>query len=302
MPELPEVETIKRGLEKAILGKKIAKIEILRGKSFQGNPEEVLGKKIIAVHRRAKLLIIQLTGDIFLVIHLKLTGQLIYKSKKPRQSAGRQKAKSKIIKITNKKSPYDVDKLPNKYTRVIIEFADQSKLFFNDLRVFGWIKVIKSKTDLNKIIDEKYGPEPFSKEFSLEYFKEILSHWGRPVKLLLMDQKKIAGIGNIYANEALFCAGIAHHHRGRDLARDHPEKVAKLYNCLKKVLQLGIRHKGATALDEAFRTLEGERGGMDKYLKVYGKEGKDCPNQCGKKIRRMTLAGRGTYFCPRCQR
>jgi len=306
MPELPEVETVKKGLQKAIVGKKIVEVKILREKSFKGSPREIIGRTVKSVGRRAKLLIIDLDDGVFLIIHLKMTGQLIYK------------LKIKNEKLKTKMGPYDVDGLPNKYTRVIIDFSDGSKLFFNDLRVFGWMKIIKNlklkiKNDnaklkinktqkLDEIIGERFGPEALGKDFTVKYLKEILGNWGRPVKVLLMDQKKIAGIGNIYANEALFCAGIAPHHRGRDLLKDHPEKVTKLHGCIRKVLKDGIKYGGSTASDDAFRNVKGEKGKMQDHLRVYAKAGEDCLNKCGKKIRRMTLGGRGTFFCPKCQR
>ena len=209
-------------------------------------------------------------------------------------SAGRQSSKFKKFK----KSPYNIDGLPNKYTRVIIAFDNGSRLYFNDLRRFGWLKIVK---DLDDIIGDKFGPEPFDKEFTINYLKDILSRWGRPVKLLLMDQKRIAGIGNIYANEALFCARIAPHHRGKELTKDHPEKVEKLYYCIKKILREAIKYGGSTASDDAYRNIKGGKGRMQEKLKVYGRAGEKC-FQCGKTIKRMTLGGRGTFFCPACQR
>ena len=219
-----------------------------------------------------------------------MTGQLVYRIKNYEL---RIKDKTK-----EKDSRYDTEELPNKYTRVIIGFDNGGKLYFNDLRKFGWLKVVK---DLDAISGEKYGPEPFSKEFTIKYLKEILSRWGRPIKLLLMDQKKIAGIGNIYANEALFCAGIAPHYRGKELAKDHPEKIDKLYYCIKKILLEAIKFGGSTASDDAYRNVEGEKGRMQEKLKVYGRAGEKC-FQCGKIIKRMTIGGRGTFFCPACQR
>ncbi len=320
MPELPEVETIKRGLAKRIIGKRIVGIKVLSEKNFKGNPKEIVGGTVKSVARRAKLLIIkipnyQLPITNYLLVHLKMTGQLIYKLQIKNEKLKIAIQNAKLTRPKDKRSPYNIDGLPNKYTRVIINFDDGSSLFFNDLRKFGWIKIVSVKCqaclagrqvtsvkDLDDVIGEKLGPEPFSKEFTVEYLKEILSRWGRPVKLLLMDQKKIAGVGNIYANEALFCAGVAPHHRGRDLVKDHPEKIKKLHDCLLKVLKMGLKYGGSTASDDAFRNIKGERGKMQQHLKVYGRAGQPCPNKCGKKIRRMTLGGRGTFFCPRCQK
>ena len=317
MPELPEVETIKIGLQKAIVGLEITDVRVLSEKNFVGNPKDIVGGTVKSVDRRAKILIIKVARSQkpeagFILIHLKMTGQLIHKLK-INPPAGGEKLKVK----DEKHSPYDIEQLPNKYTRVIISFDNGGKLYFNDLRKFGWVKIVKSEKlkvknneekiksnkfeNLDEIIGVRYGPEPFNKEFTVDYLKEILSNWGRPVKLLLMDQKKIAGIGNIYANEALFCAGIAPHHRGRELVKDHPEKIKKLYYCIKRILREAIKFGGSTASDDAYRNVKGEKGKMQERLKVYGRAGKKC-FQCGKTIKRMALGGRGTFFCPKCQR
>jgi len=298
MPELPEVETIKRGLQEKIVGLEITDVKVLSKKNFIGNPKDIILGVIKSVDRRAKILVIKVASpqkpkDSFILIHLKMTGQIVISNIKNKNK--------------QKKSPYNIDNLPNKYTRVVISFDNGSKLYFNDLRKFGWMKIIlniknqkQQNLNIDQIIGEKYGPEPFDKKFSVGYLKDILSKWGRPVKLLLMDQKKIAGIGNIYANEALFCAGIAPHHRGKELTNDHPEKVEKLYHCIKKILLQAIKLGGSTASDDAYRNVKGERGKMQEKLKVYGRAGKKC-FQCGKTIKRMTLGGRGTFFCPACQ-
>ncbi len=292
MPELPEVQTIVDQLDSKIKGKKIAQVKVLREKSFKGNPGELKGLKVKKVRRIAKILVFEFDKEWPKVLgHLKLTGQMIYKSKKSEKS-----------KDKDKRSPFDTDDLPNKYTRVVIEFSDASYLYFNDLRVFGWLKVIKDKKQLEEELSGFTGVDPLTSKFIPSYLTKVLSNWGRPVKLVLMEQKKIAGIGNIYANEALFCAGIAPHHRGKELVKDHPEKVKKLQGCIKKVLKQGLKYKGSTGGDKAYRQTTGKQGKMQEHLKVYQKDGQLCPNKCGKKIRRMKLGGRGTFFCPRCQK
>jgi len=285
MPELPEVETIKCQLSKKLLGLTIKNIWFDKPKMFVGHKDEVIGKKITSISRRAKLLIMNL-GDIFLVFHLKLTGQLVYVAKD-----------GKTVTLGHP-IPFAGEKLPAKTTHIVFYFDNGGRLFFNDLRQFGWVKVVKNQE--LRIMNQEFGPEPFTKEFTLEYFKGILSNWGRPIKLLLMDQSKIAGIGNIYANDALFLAGIAPHKRARDLVKKEPEKVKKLYEAILVVLKKGIEAGGSSAADEAYVDTEGKKGSY-KFL-VYQKDGEDCPNKCGKKIRRMTLGGRGTFFCPRCQK
>jgi len=280
MPELPEVETLRLQLSNLIIGQTIKNIKILKNKSFIGNPALVIGAKLKNIRRFAKILILDLSNDFSLAIHLKLSGQLIYRgSKEPKK-----------LEVSD---PL-LYALPNKHTRVIISFFSGDNLYFNDLRIFGWIKVVQ--TPKVKDVIEHLGPEPF-KDLTIEKFEEILSSSRKPVKLVLMDQEKIAGVGNIYANEALF------------LARVHPEtpanKIAKktkelLYLKLLKSLKDGIRWGGAS--ENNFRDAYGRKGKLQEHFLVYGKEGEDCPNKCGEKIKRISLAGRGTFFCPHCQK
>jgi formamidopyrimidine-DNA glycosylase len=291
MPELPEVETIKRGLKKAIVGKKISDIKVLKSKSFQGDIKEVIGSIIKDINRRAKVLILEIQNSKtkqlkYLLIHLKMTGQLII----------RLQTKEKITKgQNNKKSPFDVDGLPNKYTRVVIEFSDGSKLFFNDLRIFGWIKVVK---DLEKAIGEKFGPEPLTKDFTLDYLKKVFQRSGKPIKLILLDQSKIAGVGNIYANEALFKAGVL---PTRPANKLNESEIEKLKNAVITVLKEGLKYGGSSAADEAYRNVQGQKGKMQEHFKVYEREGQKCW-RCSTKIKKIKMGGRGTYFCPACQR
>jgi formamidopyrimidine-DNA glycosylase len=274
----------------------------LHPKSFRGNREEIIGKKILYVERRAKLLIIglgeksdrakvTLSGtekaegtENFLLIHLKMTGQLIYRS-----------VKYPVSCIKEKKSPFDVEQLPNKYTRVMIEFNNGARLYFNDLRIFGWMKVVE---DLDKAIGEKFGPEPFSKEFTTDYLKKVFSRSSKTIKLVLMDQEKIAGVGNIYANEALYRAGILPTKPAKKLS---DQEVEKLRKATIGVLEDGLKYGGSSAADEAYRNVVGQKGKMQKHFKVYERERMNCL-RCQDKIKKIKLGGRGTYFCPRCQR
>lgn len=298
MPELPEVETIRSQLEERIVGLRIKAVDVRLPKVFRGYPKEIIGRTVKAVNRRGKLLIIELDDDLALLVHLKLTGQLIFQ-----QPLG-----LKSVPVTSKNSPLKT--LPHKHTHVIFTFENRGQLFFNDLRQFGWIELVKISRlrqgfgGQAKFKGQDYlknlGPEPFDKEFSLNYFKEILGKWRRPVKLLLLEQKKIAGLGNIYANEALFCARVAPHHRASDLLRDHPEKIEELFHCLQKVLKIGLKYQGAS--DQYYLTAEGKKGQYQEHFLVYGRVGERCLNNCGGQIRKMTLGGRGTFFCPKCQR
>jgi formamidopyrimidine-DNA glycosylase len=293
MPELPEVETIRLQLDRKLKGLKITDIEILNKKSFLGPPshkasegEEVIGKKVIGVKRRAKIILIELSGGLCLAVHLKLTGQLIHSPK----GGG--------VKGCGEKedSPFRVCELPNKFTRVIISFDNGGRLYFNDLRMFGWMKVIK---DVKEIGGEKLGPEANDeKAFTLDYFKDILAKTKKPIKLLILDQEKLAGVGNIYANEALFAAGIMPTRPANSLK---DEEMKKLRSAIIKVLNEAIKHRGTSDRDEAYRQTTGEKGEYQNYLQVYGKTGKPCP-KCRGKVERVALGGRGTFFCRKCQK
>lgn len=284
MPELPEVETIVRDLDKKLKNKKISAITALDKKVFKLTKRQielVCGKSVKAVKRRAKMLIIDLGAD-YLLIHLKMTGQLVLKSGK-RLTAGGHPI------IGQGKN------LPNKFTRVIFKFNDSSILYFNDVRRFGWIKLI-SAANFNKLHQE-LGVEPLSQEFSLEFFKEILSRRkNTTIKQALMDQKYISGIGNIYADESLFAARIKPMRRVKSLK---PEEIKKLWQEIPKILRLAIKYRGTSFND--YVDASGETGNFVKYLKVYGRAGESC-KVCGGIVKKMKLGGRGTHWCDKCQK
>lgn len=318
MPELPEVETIRNGLQKAIVGKTISNVEVLKTKSFQGDKNQIVGRQVLSVNRRAKILLIELSGGICLGIHLKLTGQLIYRDTKyPSTSPGVGETRDTEEK---KNGPFAIKELPNKYTRVIIGFEGgptssgtrrnslgagkpclpAGRLFFNDLRIFGWIKVIKKNgkcSDLPELA--KLGPEAIDeKNFTVQYLQQTLSRSKKPVKLVIMDQEKLAGVGNIYANETLFSAGIQPDRPANSLSEG---EVKILRYWVLKTLKEAIGHKGTSDKDEAYRQISGEKGSFQNYLRVYGRAGQKCPN-CEGTIKRIALGGRGTFYCPRCQK
>ncbi len=289
MPELPEVETISLQLDNVLKGLKITGVEVLTKKSFVGPSfaEASEGKdlRVLGVRRRAKITIIELEGGIFLAIHLKLTGQLIYQKENQR---------SKIK--DQKDGPFEVRELPNKFTRVIISFDNRGKLYFNDLRIFGWMKVVRNLRDLG---EDKLGPEANDEEkFTLDYFRKVLAKSRKPVKLVIMDQEKLAGVGNIYANEALFMAGILPNRPSNSLT---VEEINNLRNCVIKVLNEAIEHKGSSDKDEAYRQISGEKGTHQNYILVYGKSGQRC-SRCAGTIKRIALGGRGTFYCEKCQK
>jgi len=277
MPELPEVETIKNQLQEKIVGKKIKAIEIRLPRMIQGvKPKEfeelVSGSEIRGLGRRAKLLIIHLSNGYSLVIHLKLTGQIIYKSQ-----------------ISNLKF--------QKYTHIIYYFTDGSVLLHNDLRQFGWVRLIKTADLKDYFQKEGFGPEPLEKGFTLKKFKELLVKKPRQkIKPLLMDQTFIAGVGNVYAQEACWGAKILPTRLVKTLKE---KEIEDLYHYLIKILKESIKYRGSSVND--YVDIEGKQGGYLPKLKVYDREGEKC-FRCGVKIKKMTLAGRGTYFCPDCQK
>lgn len=283
MPELPEVETIKLSLQRKIVGLVIKKVEVKSQNSFPGDPQEVEGRKVLNIWRRAKILVIELSGEATLLFHLKMTGQLIYEDGKRL--------------IGGHPTPDMTGPMPNKHTRVIFEFSDGSRLFFNDQRRFGWVKVIGFGSWAMSRELKELGPEPLEKGFTWEVLKNnLLRHKSQPVKVTMMDQKVVAGVGNIYANEACFKAGVD---PTTKVAALDDENFQKLYQGIIKSLQDGIKHGGSTRAH--FVDPNGRKGYFLDYAHVYGKEGQKC-RKCGAVIKKITLGGRGTYFCPICQK
>lgn len=293
MPELPEVETLRRELVAATKGKTIKSAAVDWSKMVKPlTPaqfsQQLKNQKITDVKRRAKVLIVELSSGDFLLIHLKLTGQLIYSPKKL-------PATSYKLIVGGHPQKGGLENLPNKFTHIIFEFADGSKLYFNDLRKFGWMRLV-SKQQADKLASE-FGVEPFDKEYTLENFKAILKRYpNRKIKQILMDQSLLAGVGNIYADESCFCAKIM---PTRVVKTLKPEEIAKLFKCIPKILELAISEKGTSA--DSYVQLDGRPGGMVPYLKVYGRVGEKCQG-CSGVVSKIKLNGRGTHFCKKCQR
>ncbi len=287
MPELPEVETLKLGLQKYIIGKKILDIEVKVAKLFQGDKKNIIGAKITGVKRIGKGLIIELDNKFCLAIHLKMTGQMIYQGKE-----------TKGI-VLSKKTGGD---LPSKYSHVIFTLSNNAKLYFNDLRKFGWIRVLKRNEAEKLPLFSEMGPEPYEKtdlkreKLTLEKFKDILSKSNLAIKVLLMDQKRIGGIGNIYANEALFIAGINPKRKAKELTNKETEK---LFKAIFTVIKKGIKYGGSS--DENFINVLGQEGKYQQHFLVYNRKGQNCV-QCGEKILKIRLGQRGTYYCKACQK
>ncbi|KKP51653.1 MAG: Formamidopyrimidine-DNA glycosylase [Candidatus Roizmanbacteria bacterium GW2011_GWA2_33_33] len=279
MPELPEVETIKRLLKPNLVGKIISDVKILSPKNFVGNKQEVIGKKINSVDRYGKVLVIKLFNNKYLNIHFKLSGQILF-------SKNVDKAVFKnIIPFTGG------NKMPANTTRVIIEFTDGSGIFFNDLRKFGWMKISDQPL-------KPKGIDVLSKEFTPKLIFSITQKTRRPIKVLLMDQDLITGIGNIYANDSLFLAKI---HPQR-LSNSLTEKEIKLlYKTIKQTINEGIKDLGSSGADEAFILPDGSRGGHQRNFLVYQREDEPCLN-CKTIIKRIKHNGRSSFFCPLCQK
>lgn len=282
MPELPEVETIRRQLSEVILGKKIKKVAVLRNKSFQGEVTELLGKKIARVSRRAKVIEIYLQNSKqILLVHLKMTGQLVYLDEKKRVYGGHP-------------TPDWIGRLPSKHTRVVIDFDGGGKLFFNDMRVFGWLKLMDMEK--YKMTKKKMIPDVVDKHFTDGYLGEVLAKTRKPVKLVLLDQDKVGGIGNIYANDALFLAGIRPDKKALDLTKS---EIKKLHQALVEVIEKGIKYGGASAAN--YVDLRGLGGSYQEHFLVYKKDGQEC-KKCGRVIKKMKMGGRGTFYCEKCQK
>ncbi|MEK7652877.1 MAG: bifunctional DNA-formamidopyrimidine glycosylase/DNA-(apurinic or apyrimidinic site) lyase [Patescibacteria group bacterium] len=293
MPELPEVETLRRELVEAVKGKIIKSAEVrwakmVRPLSEKEFDQKLKNKKITDVKRRAKILIFDLSGKDFLMVHLKLTGQLIFQKLKIKGQ------KSKVFTGGHPQKD-GVDNLPNKFTHIIITFKDGSKLYFNDLRKFGWMR-ITDKEGIEKLSGE-FGLEPLLKEFTLEKFKAIIKKYPkRKIKQILLDQTLIAGIGNIYADESAFDAGIL---PIRPAGKIKEAEANKLYQSIKKILKLSLSKKGTSA--DTYVQLNGQPGGFVPYLKVYGRKGEKC-KKCDGMVKRIKVNGRGTHFCEKCQK
>ena len=279
MPELPEVETIRRGLEKYLVGKKIIDVEIRDKKLLQGQILHLRGVNVTAVRRFGKGLVIDLKNRYSIAVHIKLTGQFIYQGTETRNLPPSTKL---------------VGSLPSKFTRLVFKLDKGSQLFFNDIRRFAWVKIVKTP-DVKKLsFFKELGPEPF-KDLTLEYFQKVLQKSNSAVKSLLMDQKKIGGVGNIYANDALNLARVD---PGRKASSLKNSEVKKLFDATHEVLKKGLKYGGATEIN--FVNALGQGGNYQKHFLAYGRSGEKCYN-CGGTIKKIRIAGRGTYFCPKCQ-
>jgi formamidopyrimidine-DNA glycosylase len=294
MPEMPEVETIRRDLAEQILRQPIVSFNLLSPKTAHNSAaffkKSLVGQKFRSLQRRGKLLIFGLASGQSLLIHLKMTGQLVYSNRNKRLAGGHS------LSTAGKNFAASIGgELPNRYTRVWLEFKNGGRLFFNDLRKFGYWKIV-TPAELTKILQNNYGPEPLTPEFTAAKLNEVIKNKKLKIKALLLDQKRIAGLGNIYVDEALWAARIAPTRLANSLK---PREVTLLWRSIQQIITEAIEYRGTTFNN--YVDSSGRKGNFSKHLKVYGRAGEKC-HRCGAVIKKEKVAGRGTHFCPCCQK
>lgn len=287
MPELPEVETVRSGLAKLLPGKTIRSVTFDWPKGFPNAQTDVdafmIGASIKGVRRRAKVLLIDVSSSYTLVCHLKMTGQFVFRGA---EDFGAGHPNDSLI-----------GKLPDKSTRIVIEFTDGTHLYFNDQRKFGWMRLIPSVQVAELEFFKKVGPEPLAADFTDKMFVQRLQRRkNTSVKAALLDQTVIAGVGNIYADESLWGAKI---HPATKVVDVSETKLKQLYKELRFVLELAIEKGGST--NKNYVNAEGKRGSYMDFARVFRREGLACP-RCGTTVVKSRVAGRGTHICPKCQK
>ena len=299
MPELPEVENLRRGLEKYILGQKITEVEVKKPKLVSGNGtirtaskkkvsefiNGATGERFIAVERRAKNLIFKLSHGKIILAHLKMTGQFVYKSSTTKKSV----VGGHPIEISEKT-------LPNKHSHVIFTL-EKGILYYNDTRMFGYLLYYRSIEDFEKKNHFKhFGREPLEKDFTVTYFAQSLKNKKSKIKTILMNQEIVTGVGNIYADESLFESKI---NPKRIASGLKPKEVEKLHSVIVSVMKRAIKAGGSSVA--TYRLIDESRGNYAREHKVYGKGGKNCII-CKKPLQKILINNRTTIFCPRCQK
>lgn len=308
MPELPEVETVVRELDRKLKRRTIASVEVRAPKLVSVGPGTVgnrrtvssrdvktfvrllTGRRFLSAKRRAKLICLDLSGPLTLLVHLKMTGQFIFEDARLRKKTGGR------YRLLNKLGA-PLEPLPSKHTHVIFRFRGGATLYFNDFRKFGYLKLVRDD-ELPSVKElGEFGPEPLSKGFTLEVFTAAISR--RPkgtIKQVLMDPTVVAGIGNIYSDEILFHARVR---PTRAVGSLEPRELSAVYRSIAPVLKKGIQAKGSSVGD--FVRTDGSWGAMGKYHFAYGRRGQPC-KRCGTAIQAVKLGGRTGSFCPSCQR
>ena len=286
MPELPEVEIVKKSLKKNVKDKKILDVIVtnrnLRFKVDEDFEKILKNRKIKNVNRYAKNIIVELNGNIYVIIHLGMTGTFHL-------------IRNNILKNTNL-SFYQSKDLPIKHNHIVLIFK-KFRVIYNDPRRFGFFKLLKDKKSF-KLYLNNIGYEPLDKNFNLKYLKKSILFRKKCIKSILLDQKIISGIGNIYANEILFHSGLNPRKKGLKL-KDFELKY--LYKYSKLVLKKAILKGGSSIRD--FRNTEGAKGSFQDNFKVYNKDDHNCPNKkCNYKIKKINISNRSTFYCENCQK
>lgn len=282
MPELPEVETVKRRLKEILPGKIIQSIKVLHDKSFGGLKRALQGQEIQDVTRRAKVIRIHLPGKQNLLTHLKMTGQLIFVDNQTRVGGGHPTADW-------------VKDLPGKHTRLIYDFTDGSKLYFNDQRIFGWMRLMSDEEVQAQW--SQYGPDINDDSLRADYLHDKLANRRIPIKQAIMMNQIVAGLGNIYACDALNIAQISPFRPAQSLSK---AELEKLLEAAQQVIGEGLEY-GGTTYDGKYVHVDGMSGSYQDVIRAYGREGEKC-YQCDGEIVKDKLGGRGTYYCSQCQK
>ena len=288
MPELPEVETVRRGLHELIIGKRVSGVDFDSPKSFPNAETDIAsfmaGALVSDVRRRAKVLLIDLDSSYTLVTHLKMTGQLVYRAKGIAFGAGHPNESL-------------IGELPDRSTRVTISFDDGSFLYFNDQRKFGWMKLFPSVEVPNIDFMKKVGPEPLEDDFTPDVlFERLQRRKNTTIKAAILDQTVLAGVGNIYADEGLWGAKIHPSTRVKAVSK---EQIGDLWREIRKVMTLAVEKGGST--DKNYVNAEGRRGNYLDFARAFRRDGQPCPRHPDVLIEKIRVAGRGTHICPVCQ-
>ena len=288
MPELPEVETVRLQLLRKVAGKTIAHIDVFHQKTVEHDVDfatHLTGKTIEHIDRIGKLLIFSFVDEanIFILAHLKMTGQFFYVDKA-----------NHIVGGGHSMTAADTRELPGRHTRVAFTFTDGSHLYFNDMRLFGYTKI--ANAEMVALARKGFGPEPIDPDFDVDWFVTALRKKGAVVKAALLDQSFIAGLGNIYVDEALWRAQVRPTRRANTITKAEATLIAKSAG---DVMNEAIKAKGTTF--QHFADTEGDAGNFTQFLQVFGKQGTPCP-RCGTEIKKIRATGRGTHYCPSCQK
>ncbi|USN53128.1 MAG: bifunctional DNA-formamidopyrimidine glycosylase/DNA-(apurinic or apyrimidinic site) lyase [Candidatus Nomurabacteria bacterium] len=286
MPELPEVETLRRVLQPVLKNREILSIQIFHPKLVKESPYSVkraVHAKITAVKRRAKIFLLELDNGYTLCVHLKMTGQLIH-----RNAEG-------VIRVGGHPIHNGLQNLPNTFTGAVFLLSDNTQLFFNDQRRFAYLHCRKTGQLATWFQSLGLGPEPNQQLRFQTFLERLHRHPKARIKDALLDQRVLAGLGNIYADEVNYAARV--HPRRRVVSLNNQELLA-LYRAILRIIKLAVTKKGTTF--HHFGKGKGMGGSMQKYLHAYGRDGQNC-HQCGTILKREKIGGRSAHYCPKCQ-